>query len=139
MRRRRSTRASSGTSTRKGRIAASSDASEAARAAPNGPRRSCAQCGPLSPFPALRAVEELLDRVAASKRKGIWMGGVVPLGYRVEDRALHVVEDEAEFLRRAGFIPLAGHAGRESPSRLCHGASRVCRPRLEDFHDRRCN
>ena len=28
-----------------------------------------------------------------------WMGGAVPLGYRVEDRALHVVEDEAEFVR----------------------------------------
>jgi hypothetical protein len=27
------------------------------------------------------------------------MGGVVPLGYRVEDRALHVVEDHAEILR----------------------------------------
>ena len=38
------------------------------------------------------------DKIAASKRKGIWMGGAVPLGYRVEDRALHVVEDEAEFV-----------------------------------------
>ena len=39
------------------------------------------------------------DKVAASKRKGIWMGGAVPLGYRVENRALHVVEEEAEFVR----------------------------------------
>jgi site-specific DNA recombinase len=38
--------------------------------------------------------ERIRDKVAASKRKGIWMGGAVPLGYRVEDRALHVVEDE---------------------------------------------
>ena len=43
--------------------------------------------------------EQIRDKVAASKRKGIWMGGAVPLGYRVEDRALHVVEDEAEFVR----------------------------------------
>lgn len=43
--------------------------------------------------------ERIRDKVAASKRKGIWMGGAVPLGYRVEDRALHVVEDEAEFVR----------------------------------------
>jgi site-specific DNA recombinase len=43
--------------------------------------------------------ERIRDKVAASKRKGIWMGGAVPLGYRVEDRALHVVEDEAEFIR----------------------------------------
>ena len=41
-------------------------------------------------------------RVAASMRKGIWMGGAVPLGYRIEDRALHVVEDEAEFAVREG-------------------------------------
>ena len=32
--------------------------------------------------------ERIRDKVAASKRKGIWMGGAVPLGYRVEDRAL---------------------------------------------------
>jgi DNA invertase Pin-like site-specific DNA recombinase len=36
--------------------------------------------------------ERIRDKVAASKRKGIWMGGAVPLGYRVEDRALRVVE-----------------------------------------------
>ena len=42
--------------------------------------------------------ERIRDK-AAAKRKGIWMGGAVPLGYRVEDRALHVVEDEAEFVR----------------------------------------
>jgi len=43
--------------------------------------------------------ERIRDKVAASKRKGIWMGGAVPLGYRVENRALHVVEDEAESVR----------------------------------------
>ena len=43
--------------------------------------------------------ERIRDKIAASKKKGIWMGGAVPLGYRVEDRALHVVEDEAEFVR----------------------------------------
>ena len=43
--------------------------------------------------------ERIRDKVAASKRKGIWMGGAVPLGYRVENRALHVVESEAEFVR----------------------------------------
>jgi site-specific DNA recombinase len=29
----------------------------------------------------------------------MWMGGVVPLGYRVEDRALHIVEEHAEIVR----------------------------------------
>src|SRR5271155_3197661 len=43
--------------------------------------------------------ERIRDKIAASKKKGIWMGGVVPLGYRVEDRALHIVEDHAEIVR----------------------------------------
>ena len=43
--------------------------------------------------------ERIRDKIAASKKKGIWMGGVVPLGYRVEGRALHVVEDHAELVR----------------------------------------
>jgi site-specific DNA recombinase len=42
--------------------------------------------------------ERIRDKVAASKRKGIWMGGAVPLGYRVENRTLHVVEGEAAFV-----------------------------------------
>src|SRR5271170_7373370 len=42
--------------------------------------------------------ERIRDKIAASKRKGMWMGGVVPLGYRAEDRALHVVEDHAEIV-----------------------------------------
>jgi site-specific DNA recombinase len=43
--------------------------------------------------------ERIRDKIAASKKKGIWMGGVVPLGYRVENRALHVVEEHAAFVR----------------------------------------
>ena len=30
--------------------------------------------------------ERIQGKIAASKKKGMWMGGVVPLGYRVEDR-----------------------------------------------------
>ena len=43
--------------------------------------------------------ERIRDKISASKKKGMWMGGVVPLGYRVEDRALHVVEDHAAIVR----------------------------------------
>jgi site-specific DNA recombinase len=43
--------------------------------------------------------ERIRDKIAASKQKGIWMGGVVPLGYRVEARALHIVENHAELVR----------------------------------------
>ena len=40
-------------------------------------------------------VRRALVDIAASKKRGIWMGGVVPLGYRVQDRALHIVEEQA--------------------------------------------
>ncbi|HET7086949.1 MAG TPA: recombinase family protein [Rhizomicrobium sp.] len=43
--------------------------------------------------------ERIRDKVAASKKKGIWMGGNVPLGYRVEDRKLLVNPDEAATVR----------------------------------------
>jgi len=43
--------------------------------------------------------ERIRDKFAASKRKGMWMGGAVPLGYRVQDRKLVVVDEEAETVR----------------------------------------
>ncbi|MDB5397352.1 MAG: putative resolvase [Rhodospirillales bacterium] len=43
--------------------------------------------------------ERIRDKIAASKRKGMWMGGVVPLGYDVKDRKLVVNEVEAETVR----------------------------------------
>ena len=43
--------------------------------------------------------ERIRDKIAASKKKGIWMGGVVPLGYKVESRKLLVDEVEAETVR----------------------------------------
>jgi len=43
--------------------------------------------------------ERVRDKIAASKRKGIWVGGPVPLGYRVSDKKLVVVPDEAETVR----------------------------------------
>src|SRR5215510_11541917 len=39
--------------------------------------------------------ERIRDKIAASKRKGMWMGGLAPLGYDVKDRALVVNESEA--------------------------------------------
>jgi DNA invertase Pin-like site-specific DNA recombinase len=43
--------------------------------------------------------ERIHDKIAASKRKGMWMGGLVPLGYEVRDRQLSVVESEAATVR----------------------------------------
>jgi DNA invertase Pin-like site-specific DNA recombinase len=44
--------------------------------------------------------ERIRDKIAASKKRGLWMGGVVPLGYRVEKRALHIVEEHAVLVRQ---------------------------------------
>lgn len=40
--------------------------------------------------------ERIRDKIAASKKKGMWMGGVVPLGYNVVERKLIVNASEAE-------------------------------------------
>lgn len=39
--------------------------------------------------------ERIRDKFLASKKKGLWMGGNVPLGYRVSNRKLVIVDDEA--------------------------------------------
>jgi site-specific DNA recombinase len=43
--------------------------------------------------------ERIWDKIAASKRKGMWMAGLVPIGYEVRDRQLMVVESEAVTVR----------------------------------------
>jgi DNA invertase Pin-like site-specific DNA recombinase len=43
--------------------------------------------------------ERIRDKIAASKRKGLWMGGPVPLGYQVVERKLLPVPEEAERVR----------------------------------------
>jgi site-specific DNA recombinase len=43
--------------------------------------------------------ERIRDKIAASKKKGMWMGGMPPLGYRASDHKLIVIESEAETVR----------------------------------------
>src|SRR5258707_382869 len=43
--------------------------------------------------------ERIRDKIAASKRKGLWVGGPLPLGYQMKDGKITVVEDEAERVR----------------------------------------
>jgi site-specific DNA recombinase len=43
--------------------------------------------------------ERIRDKIAASKRKGMWMGGYPPLGYDVRDRRLVINQAEAEQVR----------------------------------------
>ena len=40
--------------------------------------------------------ERIRDKIAASKRKGLWVGGPLPLGYDMKAGKIAVVESEAE-------------------------------------------
>lgn len=44
--------------------------------------------------------ERIRDKIAASKKKGMWMGGNVPLGYKVVDRKLLIEESESVIVRK---------------------------------------
>jgi site-specific DNA recombinase len=80
--------------------------------------------------------ERIRDKIAASKKKGIWMGGPMPLGSDVRDRKLVVNETEAETVRllmqryldhgsvRALLATLAGEGVRTKVQVLTSGPHR---------------
>src|SRR5256886_3813594 len=43
--------------------------------------------------------ERIRDKISASKRKGLWVGGTLPLGYEMKDGKIAIVEEEAELVR----------------------------------------
>jgi hypothetical protein len=43
--------------------------------------------------------ERIRDKIAASKRKGLWVGGTLPFGYEMKDGKIAIVEEEAELVR----------------------------------------
>jgi hypothetical protein len=43
--------------------------------------------------------ERIRDKIAASKRKGLWVGGMAPLGYDTKDRKITVNDAEADRVR----------------------------------------
>ncbi|MBL6459045.1 recombinase family protein [Belnapia sp. T6] len=63
--------------------------------------------------------ERVQDKVAASKARGMWMGGPVPLGYEVRDRKLVVNEAEAAWTRRVFELFADTGSGVETVRRLC--------------------
>ena len=71
--------------------------------------------------------ERIRDKFAASRKKGMWMGGFVPLGYDVKDRKLVVNEAEAATVRMIfeRFIEdrLGDRAGPRAAGRRRHAAS----------------
>lgn len=44
--------------------------------------------------------ERIRDKIEASKKKGLWMGGNPPMGYAVDDRKLVMLKDEVAFVKR---------------------------------------
>ena len=80
--------------------------------------------------------ERIRDKIAASKRKGLWMGGLVPFGFDAEGRTLKIREDEAVVVRElfALYCRLgigAGGARGGDPARLSQPAV----GRLTQWHD----
>ena len=54
--------------------------------------------------------ERIRDKIAASKRKGLWVGGTLPLGYEMKDGKIAIVEEEAELVRLIFRGRAAGHS-----------------------------
>ena len=79
--------------------------------------------------------ERIRDKVAASKKKGLWMGGPVPLGYRLEDRKLVIDEAEAATVRHMFHRYLELGSGRRLVAELDASGIRS-KPRL-NRHGRR--
>jgi len=64
--------------------------------------------------------ERIRDKIAASKRKGLWMGGLVPVGYQAKGRTL-----EPEEPTPAGS---ARSLSCTSSSMACASSAKNCRP-----------
>ncbi|OWK27706.1 recombinase family protein [Sphingomonas mucosissima] len=67
--------------------------------------------------------ERIRDKLAASKAKGMWMGGVSPLGYRPEGRSLVVIEEHAALVRHVFARYLALGSVRQLESELKHSGT----------------
>ncbi len=65
--------------------------------------------------------ERIRDKIAASKRKGLWMGGNVPLGYQADGRTLKIDDEEAATIRTLYDLYLE------------HGLIRIVKERAEEL------
>jgi DNA invertase Pin-like site-specific DNA recombinase len=68
--------------------------------------------------------ERIRDKIAASKRRGMWMGGNVPLGYDAKDRKLIVNPEEAKSVRRIFSLYLKLGCVSKLKARLDHGKAK---------------
>jgi DNA invertase Pin-like site-specific DNA recombinase len=72
--------------------------------------------------------ERIRDKFAASKRKGLWVGGIAPLGYETQGPQDRVVEEEAERVRTIfqRYLEL-GSLNRKASGIRAFGPSRAAR------------
>jgi hypothetical protein len=78
--------------------------------------------------------ERVRDKIAASKRKGLWVGGPVPLGYAAVDKKIVVVPAEAEAVRTIFERYLALGSVRALAEELDQEGIRSKRRRLSNGH-----
>ena len=78
--------------------------------------------------------ERVRDKIAASKRKGIWVGGPVPLGYRSVDKKLEIVPGApcpARMATPRKSVPTTSRRFAPVPPnrawRFCRGCAAACR------------
>jgi hypothetical protein len=79
--------------------------------------------------------ERIRDKFAASRARGMWMGGKVPLGYDVRDRKLIPNKDEAGRVRRVFELFVETQSGTETARRLQAGGVTSRSGRLLDKGD----
>jgi site-specific DNA recombinase len=75
------------------------------------------------------AGERIRDKIAASRKRGLWMGGWPPLGYEVQGRRLVVVEQEAVVVRRV-FDRFAKTGSALAVARELNAAGQVTKRRV---------
>ncbi|MCH8889564.1 MAG: recombinase family protein [Myxococcales bacterium] len=76
--------------------------------------------------------ERIRDKIAASKRKGLWMGGHVPLGYEPNGRTLAIAPAEAETVRTLFRLYLElGTVRRVKEEADCLGLTTKVRSRVD--------
>lgn len=69
--------------------------------------------------------ERIRDKIASSKRKGMWMGGPPPLGYDCKDRKLVINEAEAETVRLMFDLFIAKRSVKRAVEHLQHIGART--------------
>ncbi|NDV88225.1 recombinase family protein [Aurantimonas aggregata] len=79
--------------------------------------------------------ERIRDKVAASRKRGMWMGGHPPLGYDVKDRKLVINASEAALVRRIFERFIAVGSATTLANQLRGGGVRTKRGRLIDKGD----